>query len=97
MQRKYKANWALHGLTEKPLKEGDVVTLSEDEAEPYVGGVLSLVVEGFGASGTGTPENSYSKLKVEQLRELCGGLALDTTGTKAELIARLEAANQSAP
>jgi hypothetical protein len=42
-EKLYRANWMLQGLKGKTLKPGDTVSLNPEEAEPYLGGVLSLV------------------------------------------------------
>lgn len=41
--QRYAVNWRFEGFRENPLVEGDTVDATEDEAAPYVGGVLSLV------------------------------------------------------
>lgn len=39
----YRANWTLAGLRGQTLKPGDTIALTEAEAAPYLGGVLSAV------------------------------------------------------
>lgn len=45
--RIYRVNWEFSGFREQPLKEGDLVEATEDEAAPYVGrgGVLTPAEE----------------------------------------------------
>lgn len=57
MSKRYRANWRLTGLKGKDavLHPGDTIELTEEEAAPYIGGVLSLASdpEPVPAAGTG--------------------------------------------
>jgi len=56
-EKLYRANWVLQGLNGKTLKPGETIRLSPEEAEPYLGGVLSLVKSDEEQEPSGGQEN----------------------------------------
>lgn len=96
-KKKYRANWRLTGLKGTDLRPGDTIELTDAEAAPYVGeGAVLSAVDGKAASGTGAATDDYDTLTVKELAGRAKARDLAAGGKKAELIARLRAADAEA-